>query len=40
MVAGAPHAQAARAWLDFVGSDDALKILQRYGFKRFVVKPQ
>jgi ABC-type molybdate transport system substrate-binding protein len=40
MVAGAPHAQAARAWLDFVGSDSAFKILERYGFKRFVVKPQ
>jgi molybdate transport system substrate-binding protein len=40
MVAGASHAEAARAWLDFVGSDDAFKILQRYGFKRFVVKPQ
>jgi molybdate transport system substrate-binding protein len=40
MVAGAPHAQAARAWLDFVGSDNAFKILERYGFKRFVVKPQ
>jgi ABC-type Fe3+ transport system substrate-binding protein len=40
MVAGAPHPQAARAWLDFVGSDGAFKILERYGFKRFVVKPQ
>jgi ABC-type molybdate transport system substrate-binding protein len=40
MVAGAPHAQAARAWLDFVGSDNAFKILARYGFKRFVMKPQ
>jgi ABC-type molybdate transport system substrate-binding protein len=40
MVAGAPHAQAARAWLDFVGSDNAFKILERYGFKRFVVQPQ
>jgi molybdate transport system substrate-binding protein len=40
MVAGAPHPQAARAWLDFVGSEGAFKILQRYGFKRFVVKPQ
>jgi molybdate transport system substrate-binding protein len=40
MVAGAPHPQAARAWLDFVGSDNAFKILERYGFKRFVVKPQ
>jgi ABC-type Fe3+ transport system substrate-binding protein len=38
MVAGAPHPQAARAWLDFVGSDDAFKILQRCGFKRFVAK--
>ncbi len=40
MVAGAPHVQAARAWLDFVGSDNAFKILERYGFKRFVVQPQ
>jgi molybdate transport system substrate-binding protein len=40
MVAGAPHPEAARAWLDFVGSDTAFKILERYGFKRFVVKPQ
>ena len=40
MVAGAPHPEAARAWLDFVGSDNAFKILERYGFKRFVMKPQ
>jgi molybdate transport system substrate-binding protein len=40
MVAGAPHAEAARAWLDFVGSDSAFKILEHYGFRRFVVKPQ
>jgi ABC-type Fe3+ transport system substrate-binding protein len=40
MVAGAPHPEAARAWLDFVASDGAFRILQRYGFKRFVVKPQ
>jgi ABC-type molybdate transport system substrate-binding protein len=40
MVAGAPHPEAARAWLDFVGSDNAFKILERYGFKRFVAKPQ
>jgi len=39
MVAGAPHLQAARAWLDFVGSDGAFRILERYGFKRLVVKP-
>jgi molybdate transport system substrate-binding protein len=40
MVAGAPHADAARAWLDFVGSDSAFKILEHYGFRRFVVRPQ
>jgi ABC-type molybdate transport system substrate-binding protein len=40
MVAGALHPEAARAWLDFVASDIAFKILERYGFKRFVVKPQ
>jgi ABC-type molybdate transport system substrate-binding protein len=40
MVAGAPHPEAARAWLDFVASDVAFKILERYGFNRFVVKPQ
>jgi ABC-type molybdate transport system substrate-binding protein len=33
-------AEAARAWLDFVASDAAFKILERYGFRRFVVKPQ
>jgi ABC-type molybdate transport system substrate-binding protein len=36
MVPDAPHAEAARAWLAFVTSDDAFKILDRYGFKRFV----
>jgi molybdate transport system substrate-binding protein len=40
MVAGGPHPEAARAWLDFVASDGAFRILERYGFKRFVVKPQ
>jgi ABC-type molybdate transport system substrate-binding protein len=40
MVAGASHAEAARAWLDFVGSDGAFKILEHYGFRRFVAKPQ
>jgi molybdate transport system substrate-binding protein len=40
MVTGAPHPDAARAWLDFVASDGAFRILERYGFKRFVVKPQ
>src|SRR5215471_16599448 len=40
MVAGAPHPEAARAWLDFVRSDGAFRILEHYGFRRFVVKPQ
>jgi ABC-type molybdate transport system substrate-binding protein len=40
MVAGAPHPEGARAWLDFIGSDGAFKILERYSFKRFVAKPQ
>jgi ABC-type Fe3+ transport system substrate-binding protein len=35
-----PHAEAARAWLDFVASDAAFKILEQSGFRRFVVKPQ
>jgi ABC-type molybdate transport system substrate-binding protein len=35
MVADAPHPAAARAWLDFIGSDGAFKILEHYGFKRF-----
>jgi molybdate transport system substrate-binding protein len=36
MVPGAPHPDAARAWLAFIVSDDAFKILDHYGFKRFV----
>jgi molybdate transport system substrate-binding protein len=36
MVTGAPHPEAARAWLDFVASDFAFKIFERYGFRRFV----
>jgi ABC-type molybdate transport system substrate-binding protein len=40
MVPDAPHPEAARAWLAFVTSDDAFKILDRYGFKRFVAPPQ
>jgi hypothetical protein len=39
MIAGAPRG-SARAWLDFVGSDGAFKILERCRLKRFVVKPQ
>src|SRR6478736_5506510 len=40
MVPDAPHPEAARAWLAFVTSDDAFKILDHYGFKRFVAPPQ
>jgi len=40
IVAGAPHSEAARAWLDFVASDVAFKILERYGFKRFAAKSE
>jgi ABC-type molybdate transport system substrate-binding protein len=36
MVPDAPRPEAARAWLAFVTSDDAFKILDRYGFRRFV----
>lgn len=40
MVTDAPHPDAARAWLEFIGSDAAFKIMERYGFKRFVATPQ
>ncbi len=40
MVADAPHPVAARAWLDFIGSDGAFRILEHYGFRRFAAKPQ
>jgi ABC-type Fe3+ transport system substrate-binding protein len=39
-VPDAPHPEAARAWLAFVTSDEAFKILDRYGFKRFVAPRQ
>ncbi len=39
MVAGAPHPEAARAWLEFIRSDGAFAALQPYGFVRFVDKP-
>jgi len=32
MVTGAPHPVAARRWLDFIRSPEALKVFQRYGF--------
>ncbi|TCZ52765.1 substrate-binding domain-containing protein [Roseicella aquatilis] len=34
MVAGAPHPEAARAWLGFLRSEAALRIFERYGFRR------
>jgi molybdate transport system substrate-binding protein len=37
-VANAPHPQAARAWLDFVRSSEALGIFERYGFKPYDAK--
>jgi molybdate transport system substrate-binding protein len=40
MVTGAPHPEAARMWLDFVGSDGSFRILEHYGLRRFAVKPQ
>jgi molybdate transport system substrate-binding protein len=35
MVPNAPHPEAARAWLDFIGSDAAFKVMARYEFKRY-----
>jgi ABC-type molybdate transport system substrate-binding protein len=35
IVTGAPHPEAAQAWLEFIGSEGAFKILERFGFKRF-----
>lgn len=34
-VAGAPHPDAAKAWLDFMRSDEAFAVLAPYGFKRY-----
>ena len=34
-VAGAQHPQAARAWLEFIRSPEALSIFERYGFKPY-----
>jgi ABC-type Fe3+ transport system substrate-binding protein len=34
-VPNAPHPEAARAWLDFIGSDAAFKVMARYEFKRY-----
>jgi ABC-type sulfate transport system substrate-binding protein len=35
LVAGAPHADAARTWLNFLRSDAAFAALEPFGFKRF-----
>lgn len=34
-VHGAAHPDAAKAWLEFIKSPDALSIFERYGFKRY-----
>jgi molybdate transport system substrate-binding protein len=34
-VKGAPHPDAAKAWLDFIDSPEALQIFARYGFKPY-----
>ena len=33
VVTGAPHPEAAKMWLDFIRSPEALKIFEHYGFK-------
>lgn len=38
MVKGAAHAAAARAWLKFVASPEAVAILQQYGFQPYHAK--
>ena len=35
MVKGAAHPEAARAWLAFIHSPEALKIFSRYGFRPY-----
>jgi molybdate transport system substrate-binding protein len=40
MVPDAPHPAAAHAWLDFIGSDAAFKVLAHYDFKRYQAKAQ
>ncbi len=35
LVKGAPHSDAARAWLEFIRSPEALAIFARYGFKPY-----
>lgn len=40
VAAGAAHPQAARAWLNFIRSGNALAIFERYGFSPYVVGNQ
>jgi molybdate transport system substrate-binding protein len=40
LVPDAPHPEAARAWLEFIKSDAAFAVFERFGFKRFEAKPQ
>jgi molybdate transport system substrate-binding protein len=35
VVKGAPHSQAATAWLAFIRSPEAMRIFARYGFKPY-----
>lgn len=35
VVKGAPHPEAAKLWLDFIKSPDALAIFEKYGFKPY-----
>jgi len=37
-VRGAPHPEAAKQWLEFITSPEAMNIFQRYGFKRYEPK--
>ena len=37
-VRGAPHPEAAKQWLEFIRSPEAMNIFQRYGFKRYESK--
>jgi ABC-type molybdate transport system substrate-binding protein len=40
LVPDAPHPEAARAWLDFIKSDAAFQVFERFGFKRYVPEPR
>jgi ABC-type molybdate transport system substrate-binding protein len=37
-VHGAPHPEAAKLWLEFIRSQEAMNIFERYGFKRYEPK--